>query len=74
MKKNDGGFAFPMGFHPKANPVDQCGGLTVRQWYAGMALQGMLASGLSATSQDKAEAALRYADALIEAESQEEKE
>lgn len=40
---NDGGPVFPCGYHPEGNSADQ-GGMSLRDWFAGQALQGMLAS------------------------------
>ena len=42
-KINDGGPAFPMGYHPDGNSADHFG-MTLRDWFAGQALQGWLAS------------------------------
>lgn len=39
---------------------------SLRQWYAGMALQGLLASGDSGSIQKNAEIAFKQADAMIE--------
>jgi hypothetical protein len=79
-----GGPAFPLPafVHPNTHAVESAasytgeGGMTLRQWYAGMALQGMLASGVQdAVSQECgdiptriAQHACRFADALIAAE------
>jgi hypothetical protein len=41
--KKDGGPAFPCGYHRDGNTADQIGGLTIRDWFAGMALQGLTA-------------------------------
>jgi hypothetical protein len=35
----DGGPAFPCGFHPEGNSADQFG-MTLRDWFAGQALAG----------------------------------
>ena len=82
MKKDKGGPAFP-GFvfhdqfnedHGKYEPIILAvGGMTLRQWYTGMALQGLIDGCLSGnnsgwTVQGNVVAALQYADALIEAE------
>ena len=40
---NDGDPVFPRGYHPEGNSADQ-GGMSLRDWFAGQALQGMLAS------------------------------
>jgi hypothetical protein len=41
--KNDGGPAFPCGYHPEGNSADQQG-MTLRDWFAGQALAGLCAS------------------------------
>ena len=38
-KQKDGGAAFP-----NSHPLKLASGMTLRQWYAGMALQGILAT------------------------------
>lgn len=63
-KKDDGGAAFPeQGVH---------GGMSLRDWFAGMAMQGILAwgSGKSLTPEQVAEDAYDTADAMIEARKQ----
>lgn len=40
---NDGGPAFPCGYHPDGNSADQ-GGMSLRDWFAGQALVGVMAS------------------------------
>jgi len=40
---NDGGPAFPMGYHPEGNNADHFG-MTIRDYFAAAALQGLLAS------------------------------
>lgn len=64
---DDGGPAFPV--HPKAMPVDQ--GMSLRDWFAGMALTGIQAPAADGsqypTEQDVSEASYRLADAMIEA-------
>ena len=79
MKKNDGGPAFPGSMHDPSCVNFCCyresGGLTVRRWYASMALQGLCANSSIDLPYDKtAIMALKQADAMIEAENQEEKE
>lgn len=69
MKKQTGGPAFPL--HPSLRSSDgqhEAEGATLRQLYAGMAMQGLLASGKVETKAI-ADRALAYADALIKAES-----
>lgn len=65
---NDGGSAFPMGYHPEGNNADHIG-MSLRDWFAGMALQGMLSQGPSeGTPFDQwAFTAFHMADAMIEA-------
>ena len=69
---NDGGSAFPMGYHRDGNSADHQG-MTLRDWFAGQALVGHLAFPRSDLSPRQA-AILSYAcaDAMIEA--REEKE
>lgn len=46
-------------------------GMTLRQWYAGMALQGMLAYGSGVCGNDAVvKAAFDYADAMLSASSE----
>lgn len=40
---DDGGPAFPAGYHPEGNSADQHG-MSLRDWLAGQALAGWLAS------------------------------
>ncbi len=68
-KKPDGGPAFPVNpIHFAEAPA--LSGLTVRQWYAGKALQGQLAApNLRDNSREGiAREAFKYADAMIEAD------
>jgi hypothetical protein len=52
----------------KYEHVGQSHGMTLREWYAGMALQGMLAHGEpSGTPEEYASDAFDFADAMIEA-------
>lgn len=44
MAERDGGPAFPERYDYVNDPSQSWGGMTLRQWYAGMAMQGMLAS------------------------------
>lgn len=72
MEKNDGGPAFP---HIDYEVEDQgcgpitkrgAGGMSLRDWFAGMALQGMLAnSGNMGTNADCVIAAYHVADMMI---------
>ena len=45
-KINDGGPAFPMGYHPEGNSADQFG-MTLRDYFAAAALQAIISSALS---------------------------
>jgi len=40
---NDGGPAFPMGYHPEGNSADHFG-MTLRDYFAAAALQGLMSS------------------------------
>ena len=70
---NDGGPAFPNSFN-KDYPTEIVGGMTLRDHFAGLAMQGEIA-GLNINLHDyayaellpKAEAAYRMADAMLEA-------
>lgn len=58
--RRSGGYAFP-------GEVGR--GMTLRQWYAGLALQGLMADPeVDGKPDTVAQACLRYADALIKAE------
>lgn len=63
---NDGGPAFPTQNGTRNDP-----GMSLRDWFAGMALQGMLAScrpGYSyQIAEDATSEAFRYADAMLAA-------
>ena len=67
--KNDGGPAFPTltsGSHSSGTWLpDMTDGMSLRDWFAGMALQGMLAQGGEASPTDYAMAAFRMADAML---------
>lgn len=70
----DGGPAFPMGYHPEGNSADQCGGLTIRDYFAAKAMQALLSNpGLKFSkamepyakdSYDMADAMLKERDAV----------
>lgn len=71
---NDGGRAFPMGYHRDGNSADHQG-MTLREWYAGLAMQGLLAAGPTKSEnpadpedsiEHKTRHCVRLADALIE--------
>jgi hypothetical protein len=63
---NDGGPAFPTQNGTRNDP-----GMSLRDWFAGMALQGMLASCRPGYSyhiaEDATSEAFRYADAMLSA-------
>ncbi len=68
---NDGGPAFPCGYHPEGNSADQ-GGMSLRDWFAGQALVGLLSNANGNRELLEPEwAALAYqaADAMIKARS-----
>jgi hypothetical protein len=67
-------FPYPMVTGPESDECHQVGesGMTLREWFAGMALQGLLANGGVATRQGDndyrdatARAAFAYADAML---------
>ena len=61
-KINDGGPAFPESCN---NQIIQ--GMSLREWFAGMALQGLLAcSDVQGSANDLAKGAVAYADALLD--------
>lgn len=61
---DDGGPAFAAGYHPNGNSADQSG-MTLRDWFAGQAMIGMLASPNARNW--CAEDSYVYADAMIAA-------
>lgn len=64
--KDDGGPAFPTDHATDTTFTDIRGGLTVRQWYAGRALQGLVTNGKVPVSKiEVAQCAFEYADAMI---------
>lgn len=74
IEKNDGGSAFPVhGGHPGDDPRNQIlgGGMSLRDWFAGQALAGIMANPKSWLDDDKVlragDAAYRYADAMLAA-------
>ena len=76
MSKTDGGYAFPFNV-PEGNG---CGpqtyeGMTLRDWFAGKALQGMMAGNWEALKTASIElhvvTAYRYADAMLAARTKE---
>jgi hypothetical protein len=62
-KVNDGGPAFPMGYHRDGNSADH-GGMTLRDWFAGHALTGLM-SNTTMPCAPWAETAYRVADAML---------
>lgn len=71
MTTNDGGPAFPMGYHRDGNSADH-GGMSLRDWFASQATEAdvanwiniMLANGSTASRE---EAKYLYADAMLRA-------
>ena len=63
MTTKDGGPAFPLSLEAAKGYVG--GGMSLRQWYAGMALQGMIASRMTGDKNNIAEWAFEWADAMI---------
>jgi hypothetical protein len=82
MKANDGGLAFPSG--ERYTRTDLMGnqtsnskgplhkGMTLRQWYAGLAMQGMLAANPD-WDESVVEWAFKLADAMVACGQKEEK-
>jgi hypothetical protein len=72
MSKNDGGPAFPetkYGGNSDRHPVDEVPGMTLRDWFAGQALAGMLRDTTNditlSRTQSFAITAYEVADAMI---------
>lgn len=69
--KQDGGPVYPAAMYEtehgdKVYPVNSYEGVSLHQWYAGMALQGLLAHyGAGQTRNDLVDLSLQYADAMI---------
>jgi hypothetical protein len=66
----DGGAIFPTSDHHNAcvQPGEGCrvsNGMTLRDWFAGQALVGLLAQNLSATDKEMADEAFAIADAMV---------
>ncbi len=69
-KPNDGGQAFPQLTRTPFNDYYLLGGMSLRDWLAGQALAGLLASGeteLFDKASSYAEAAYLHADAMLKA-------
>jgi hypothetical protein len=67
MKNKDGGPAFP---YVQQDPRgftrgDTQGGMSLRDWFAGMAMQGMLASDRDMTEEEHARWAYKRADWML---------
>ena len=65
-KRNDGGQAFPMGYHRDGNSADH-GGLSMRDYFAGQALIGIAMLETSRTFDEDSASAYKYADAMMKA-------
>ena len=72
MAINDGGPAFPQSEAPDcgelvSNVYPESGGMTLRQWYAGLAMQGFLSSDVkeSLNERNTPQLAFAMADAMI---------
>lgn len=64
---DDGGYAFP-GSYSEKGEMNWYVGLTKRQWFAGMALKGLLANPSTILKQaDIPELSFEYADAMLRA-------
>lgn len=59
--RDESGPAFPV-----SNGYEYKTGMTLRDWFAGMAMQGLLASGLAQKSGGYSRAAYEFADAMLE--------
>lgn len=72
--KNDGGLAFPFAYQGPTTGPEVYYGMTLRDWFAGMAMQGILASDMKLHVEGRpiertpnviADAAYQQADAMI---------
>ncbi|HKE44223.1 MAG TPA: hypothetical protein VKB41_06755 [Steroidobacteraceae bacterium] len=59
--------AFPTVEFYDERPIDMHPGMTLRDWFAGQALLGVIARGVKSPAAEVAEAAYEYADAMLEA-------
>ena len=67
LKTRDGGLAFPCGIPAgKYHPVLVINGMSMLDWYAGMAMQGLLAASEGYSDADLVEASYRAAAKMIE--------
>ena len=67
-KQNNGGPAFPVPLNQGQswNGMAPCDGMSLRDYFAGQALQGFLASSVCATAQEFAKLSFAAADAMLE--------
>lgn len=68
MSINDGGSAFPYAAYGENGERSLCRGMTLRQWYAGKALQGILANPNNTAPSKFAEFSFDFADKMIREE------
>jgi hypothetical protein len=64
---DDGGTAFPSSQYGFVAPDGHTTGMSLRDWFAGMALQGLTSTARWTTSHDLSLTAYAIADAMIEA-------
>ena len=69
MSKDNGGPAFPVPLNQGQSwqGMAPCDGMTLRDYFAAKAIQGLLASETTATHDGFAEAAYKVADAMLRA-------
>lgn len=73
MVTNDGGPAFPGGYHPSTNEStpDDCypfyDGMSLRDYFAGQVLAGIMSQGTVQLPEKAAGCAYLWADAMLEA-------
>ena len=76
MTTDDGGQAFPVPGHYAGYEQEEAGrnGMSLREWFAGMAMQGLWSNpGCDYSHEEAAETAYKQADAML-AESRRERE